>query len=629
MGSDLSTSCILSDEPHLPNETPIIKSPLAPTLPKGELMTVFPDFPTVYTIYDLLEQTRERMPDYPFYGKRMFRNGRWLDQFEFVSRNEFCRTRDIVGSYMKRNIINDNNHIGILSYNRMEWVYVQHACYAYGFIPVPIYDTFGWENMNYIINHASLTHIFIISTKIKDLLSHIEESCCLTDLIVIDAEESPFDPSLYPDSKVRFHRFSECLSERTILPHTPPTTESTAFIMYTSGTTGNPKGCVLKQGAFISAAAGIETHVYPFSPKDSMLSYLPLAHVLEQTLNMVGIKIFAKMAFYSGNTSRLIEEFSIFKPTIVTGVARVFERITAAIKTKIEAKPLVTRALFNGIISFKSFLLKQMSIKNVPGLDKVFDPVRKALGGNCQLLVCGGSALPPETQHWLRIVLNSYFENGYGLTETTAGSIVQRYVDYTDGNCGNILACTEGKLRDVEELGYYASNMQGELLLRGPTIFKGYYKDPQATADAVDSEGWLSTGDVFELTKDKRMKMIARKKEIIKLSQGEYVSLQKLSSVYSQSKYVKQIYVHAGLHSRFLVAVVVPDNATVPKATIIESLNETAKQQSLLGFERIRDIILTNEEFTTENGMMTPSQKQCRKKIEDKFKAQIESITNI
>jgi len=627
MGSD--SSCVISEESNAADESPIIMSPSIGKYSSERFITRFPDIPHCSTLFELFEYTKSIAPNNDLYGKRVYSNGKWQDSYSFVNRVQFSEMRDSIGSFLVSSVKSNNNHIGILSYNRIEWVVAQHACFAFGFVPVPIYDTFGWDNIKFIVEHAQITHIFIISTKVKQMLTALKEIEFEVVLIVIDSEETRLvDIGIDNDSKnVKLLPYNEVLRFADRYPYRPPTPDTPASIMYTSGTTGSPKGCILTHGNFISAAASYIDILGPIQSTDSLLSYLPLAHILESILHVVAIKVLGRVGFYSGSVTRLVEEIRVFKPTVFVGVTRVYERIMEGIKAQIQNKSWFIQYLFSAAFSSKSFLTNNFRIQKCFGLDLVFSSIKEALGGNVRLMIAGGSALHPDIQHWLRIACNVSFVQGYGLTESCAAALVQRPSDIKNDNVGVIAASCEAKLRDVPEYGYYARDNIGELLLRGPGIFKGYIYQEQETQNSFVS-GWFITGDIFQLTPSGQMKVISRRKDLVKLAQGEYIAIQKLSDIYTKSKYVSQIYIHAGMHSRFLAAIVVLKEGidNVNESTVIQSLDELAQQRGLNGFEKIKAVHLTRDQFSPENGLLTPSLKLCRYKVQQKYQTIIAEL---
>ena len=298
----------------------------------------------------------------------------------------------------------------------------------------------------------------------------------------------------------------------------------------------------------------------------------------------------------------------------------------------IAKKPFLTRMAFKSAFAVKSFLIRHFRIQKVPILDSVFNAINsQAVGGDMKMFICGGSALSVDIQHFLRISLNVYFLQGYGLTETAAGVTVQSCTDTLDGNVGVLLHCVQAKIKDLPDMGYYSKNFEGELFIRGATLFHGYYKDDEKTKEVFDEDGWFRTGDIFRLNSTGQFQVIGRAKELVKLSQGEYISLAKLQKAYIDVKYVNQIYVHAAMTSRFLVAIVVLDTHQpgYDKVTVdqmLQLLEDKAIELQFNGYERICNCFLTTEEFTPQNGLMTPSLKLVLYKIERRYEKEIKKL---
>ena len=206
--------------------------------------------------------------------------------------------------------------------------------------------------------------------------------------------------------------------------------------------------------------------------------------------------------------------------------------------------------------------------------------------------------------------------------------MVQSWTDVKDGNCGAFMPWAEGKLRSVDN--FLASEMKGELYIRGPSVFAGYYKDEASTREVLDSEGFFKTGDVFQLTSEGQFVMISRCKDFVNLSQGEYVSLQKLHDIYDKCALLQSIYIHAGLQSRFLVAIVVLRDdaaaANVTEEAVLMELDRIAQQNNLCGFERIKRAFIAPRPFSMEDGTMTPSMKLSARNIEIMYEKELREM---
>lgn len=634
MGADAS-STYPTEPPTKPDESGSFRAPDFANVCEPLRQGKYPGLDDVNTMFDLFEWGYKLKPDLPLYGKRVYENGKWQNRFVWINRREFREMRDRVGAFLVKQGCKEGDHIGIMSYNRIEWVVTQHACYAYGFIPIPVYDTYGLESMKYIIDHAQLKYMFVVSSKFEKLSKL--NSDVITDIIIFDAEEKPYDEESFKPlvdnlEHAKIHLWKDLLATTETYPYNPPTYDTPATINYTSGTTGNPKGCILTHGNFLATASSFYTFVYPFSEKDSLLSFLPLAHSYEGTLHYVCMRSFTPIAFYSGSPNRIIEEVGILKPTIICSVPRIYERVMDGMSKKLAKQPFYKRALFHTAFSIKSFFSEKFHIQHIPGLDLVFKPLNAALGGNMKLVISGGAPLSQQIQNFIRVGCNVSFVQGYGLTETTSGTLVQCGTDTLNGNVGVPIYCVECKFRDIPDMGYMSKDYQGELLTRGKSVFKGYYHDEEKTREIFEEDGWIKTGDIFELTPTGQFKVIGRVKELVKLPQGEYISLGKLTAAYSAVKYVNQIYVYAGLQSRFLVAIVVldptqPGYDKVTKEDMIKLLDEKADQMHFNGYEKVKNVYLTTEAFTTENGLLAPNLKLVNIKIEKRYQKELQELT--
>lgn len=243
-------------------------------------------------------------------------------------------------------------------------------------------------------------------------------------------------------------------------------------------------------------------------------------------------------------------------PTIICGVTRVFERICNGIQKKLSEQPFFVRALFSSAYNTKYFLTHYLRIRHVPVFDRISDSICEALGGCVRLFVCGGAALPEEIQPFLRVCCRASFLQGYGLTESTSSACAQTSKDVLDGNCSALLPWAEVKLRSVDQCE--ASKMSGELLVRGSSILAVITKMKKQQKRFL-----------LKLNKTGQLAMVGRRKEFVKLSQGEYISLQELYDFYETADHIKQIYIHAGLTGRFLAAIVVPGDKSVGRENVL------------------------------------------------------------
>ena len=384
--------------------------------------------------------------------------------------------------------------------------------------------------------------------------------------------------------------------------------------------------------SLIFVVAGANTIVEPYlGPGDSLLTYLPLAHILEFVFENACLYWGGTMGY--GNPKTLADssvrnckgDIAEFKPTVLIGVPAVWESVKKGIVAKVNGGSPVVKNMFWGAMKLKGALLSY----GLPGtgiLDAVvFKKVAAATGGRLRICLNAGGPVSRDTQRFISMAVTPMI-NGYGLTETCAMGAVMDPMKWTDDALGDIPGSIEIKLVDYPEAGYFVTNKpnpQGEIWIRGTPVTEGYYNDPKETAEAITKDGWFMTGDIGEWDKNGHLKMVDRKKNLVKTLNGEYIALEKLESVYRSTTVVANICVYADPQQAKPVAIIVPAEPALKKlaekigvqgngiedlvhnkkiqAAVLKELQATGRAGGLAGIEILEGAVLADEEWTPQN----------------------------
>lgn len=556
--------------------------------------------------------------------------------------------------------------LGIYMKNSVEWILAEQAIYCLGGATVPFYDTLGPDTVRFVLEHTGLSCV-VCSRKELEHLCEAKASGTTPkfhSVILIDGV-TPEASSLASKVNLKVVSFAkiEMLGSQ-IIPteghrHTPPDPSDVATFCYTSGTTGNPKGALITHDNIMSTVGGLEE--YQIFPTDRHISYLPLPHIYERVVVSQMIANGASIAFFRGDPMLLIEDIVACRPTVIPLVPRVANKIHDKIVVGMAAKGGITEKMFKAALAAKTVGLQEGKLTH--GLwDRIlFSKIKKALGLDCvRLMISGSAPLSPTVMTFFRCLLGVPVVEGYGQTEGSAAATVGHPDDMTGvGHVGGPVKSVEIVLVDVPEMGYLSTDTshngepcqgRGEICVRGPPVFKGYYKDADKTKEAIDDEAWLHSGDVGLWTMEGQMKIIDRKKNIFKLAQGEYVSAEKIENVINQSIFVGQSFVYGDSLQSYLVAIVVPDeepvrawaatsnfaNATAPfselcksdqlKDKILSEVRRTSEQNGLHGFETVRAVFLEPNIFNVANDLVTPTFKLKRLQLKNYYLKQIEDM---
>jgi len=421
---------------------------------------------------------------------------------------------------------------------------------------------------------------------------------------------------------------------------TEPKPDDCPMFSYTSGTTGDPKGVKMTHLMQVSAVASCNvTNKFnspgAMGPEDTYISYLPSAHSFEALLFTNAIVYGTKVGYYGGDVLKLIkEDMPLLKPTIFPSVPRVYNKIFGMIKTK-----------FGELTGCKAWLAKKAVTTKLANIestgnfchgcyDKIlFKKVKNILGGNVRMMLTGSAPISAEVMNFIEICFSCNMYEGYGMTETMAGSVMTKYGDPRSGHVGGPAPNVKIRLRDIPEMEYTHQNNppKGEVCFWGPSIMKGYYKNPEKTAEAFDGE-WLLSGDVAQINPNGSITIVDRAKNIFKLSQGEYIAPEKLENQYIKSDFVAQIWIHGdSLHDWIVVFIVIdPDkvkpwakersilyndalmDSTELKKEVMKSLASIAADNKFNSLERPKQIKLIKDMWTIESDMLTPTMKTKR-----------------
>ncbi|VDK42393.1 unnamed protein product [Anisakis simplex] len=544
--------------------------------------------------------------------------------------------------------------IAVYSKNRPEWIISELAAYSYSNIIVSLYDTLGAEARTFIVSETGVQFIICdVEQKAKLLVDEASKIPSLKHIIVIE----PFSEELKVQAEaagISLHRFSEVEKLGETMPEKPnfepPKPEDISTVCYTSGTTGTPKGVILTHANVIAGTTCLNIVAnLKITTEDVLISYLPLAHMYERMVECACFQVGARVGYFSGEISGLMDDIQILKPTAIPLVPRVLNRIYDKVMSGVN-KSVFTRLLFAVAMACKKNELRRGILRQDSFFDQIaFKKIRDKLGGRVRLMAIGSAPVAPDVLMFARAAFGCIVIEGYGQTECVAACTASIEADCDATHVGLQIPCNAVKLVDVPDLNYYAKDQVGEVCVRGNNVFNGYYKNEEATEETLDENGWLHSGDIGRWTANGTLQIIDRKKHILKLQQGEYIAPDKIENAYAHSPYVSQSFVYGDSLKCSLVGIIVPDeeeliklassrpelneatfeqmclNETVKKL-IFDDLIEVGKKQGLFSFEQVKDIFVTSDRFTMENDLLTPTLKNRRPNLKKHFDEQIQRM---
>ncbi|KAH0481601.1 MAG: hypothetical protein KVP17_001656 [Porospora cf. gigantea B] len=615
------------------------------------------------SIWNAFEKVVQRQPNRPYLGSRVEPSGELGDAFVWTTYRQVYEQAIVLGSFLRRVCdmqsfpmeeyphARETRVCGLYMRNCPEWIVTAHACNAFDIAVVPIYDSLNAASIQHIVHQTNMTTIVTTSENLPNLrgLSQLKH-------VILAGTYHGTAPA-----GVEVIRFSEVLekSDSALLPSPAVDAGQPCTFCYTSGTTNMPKGVILTHRNLMASALGclegpFSANASPhngFTPDDVHFSFLPLAHVFERLVCEAMTIMGAQIGFFSGSIPALVDDAKLLQPTLFSTVPRVLCGIDAKILDGVLAKNSVVQAVFNMALQSKVNRLRasRVSFKHFFWDNIVFGSIKGLLGDRLRLLISGGSPLPPATHERVEALFGVPIIEGFGMSETFGPAMVSHCLDGVHGHIGGPAIGVQFKLVSVPDMEYHETDdpPRGELCLRGDSVSPGYFC--LSTEKTMDADGWLHTGDIAELGPGNSVRIIDRKKNIFKLSQGEYVSPEKLETVYSKAHIIDQIFVYGQPSKNYPVAVAVP-NATSAEAWshsangvvgadlksicvdpaftrfVLKQMELLHQKSDLKGYERIRNVHMTTQAFSLEDNLVTPTMKLVRHRIARRYADEINAL---
>ncbi|KAJ2124716.1 medium-chain fatty acid-CoA ligase faa2 [Coemansia sp. RSA 720] len=544
------------------------------------------------------------------------------------------------------------DRVGIMLGNSIEWVLTEYATYYQRFISVPIYTSLGLDVLEQIIREAEIKTIVCNSQHARVLLGISNRIPSVESLVVVDSQQPIPQPASVNVRVQSLASLEDAGALHMMDPEKLPVPEDVATIVYTSGTSGTPKGVVVTHANFLATIAAHLTlrdsgDMYRYSASDCSIGFLPLAHCLGRMVVHLVAACGGRTAFPRGDPAKLVEDLKELQPTVFVGVPRLFNRIQEKVLSTVKLKGGLPSALFQYAYNTKKSNLGRGQLGHWLWDRVIFKPLRDKFGGRLNLIVSGSAPISPETLEFLRCCFSCNVVEGYGLSETIGPATVTLVDDIEPGNVGTPLPCTMVKLRSVPDLGYNVTDMprpRGEILIKGANVANEYYRQPENTSASFTQDGWLCTGDIGMLDSRGRFHIIDRKNNLFKLAQGEYITPERIENTLMNHFIVNQAFVYGDPLQSCLVAIIVPDEALFPmflqskgvisshsntsledlcrneqaRKTTIAELALWGKAHDLRGFEVPKNIRLLSTPFETLD-MLTPTLKLKRRVAKKHF----------
>ncbi|KAF7373891.1 Long-chain-fatty-acid-CoA ligase [Mycena sanguinolenta] len=628
-------------------------------------------------------------------GKEIKEKKKWkyfeLSEYKWMNYVEVKEAVGEIGRALVDLGVGTEDVVNIYAATSLNWQLIAHACASISTRIATAYDTLGPAGLTHSLNEPSCAAVFTNATLLHTVLAVLPDTPTVK-FILFDGDLSASLRTKLTDARPGVQVFSIAeLRERAQklnegvqgalrvkeveaeVERRRPTKETVSCIMYTSGSTGAPKGVVITHANLVASVAAVRVLLgHHLTPEDAYLAYLPLAHILEFIVEL--IMLFVGMPTGFGGVKTLTDasvrncegDIKAFRPSIMVGVPAVWETIRKGIIAQAAKGGKLRESVFKGAVEAKK--------RGTPVLGKLADSVilssvRAATGGRLRIAMSGGAAISRETQEFLSVALVMLLQ-GYGMTESCGMCAIMPPECFRYDTVGLLVPSIEAKLRDVPEAGYFscgrngATEERGEVCIRGPSVISGYFKRPDLNEDPTifAGDGWMRTGDVGRWNADGTLTLIDRIKNLVKLAGGEYIALEQLESTYKACNYVANICVHATAEAKAPIAIIIPHEGNLRAALkggagsssssnddqgtkmgpidptksladlckdprvvslVLKECNAVGKKNGFKGMETLSAVVLTPDEWTPESGLVTAAQKIQRGPIAKKFDKEI------
>ena len=600
--------------------------------------------------YRVIERVEKREVEDPASGKTKVFNYYHCTPYKTISYEEMWGKMLAFGRGLNALLgLTAGATVSIYEETRWEWMVSIYGIWTQKMVASTVYANLGNDALFYALCETRSDAIVCNGKSVGMLTSMLAKAGLNPAVIALD--DIPANTSTHGLRVVAWTDVVKKGEEvgEAVPVYTKTESDDVCLIMYTSGTTGNPKGVIHTHGSITAGCEALHHRILdlykPGEKGEIYCAYLPLAHILEFAVVNIFFDRGTMVGF--GTPRTLTDNFAIphgdlkeFKPKVILSVPRIFDTIRKAVEARLPAPGSFKRDIFDK--AYESRRTALLEGKDTPYWnDKVFSGPRAVLGGGVYGMLSGGGPLSASTQEFINVVCGGpLILQGWGLTETVCCGATQRLGDMEPNCVGQLIKTCELRLRDIEEYKHTDQpEPRGEICLRGPFMFKGYYKQPELTKEAFDEDGWFCTGDVGSITKEGKVRIVGRVKALAKNCLGEYIALETLEAIYAQNDLctVNGVCVIVHPDKTYICALVLTDpqralafakehhiNGNFEKLLQTPAFHKaaaaalalTAKAAGRQNFEMVKNVRVLADEWTPENGLLTPTLKLRRSKVE-------------
>ncbi|XP_075555772.1 fatty acid CoA ligase Acsl3-like [Dermacentor variabilis] len=611
----------------------------------------------------VLGRRDETQPDGKVFKKLVLGEYEWLT-YEEVDRKVDQTARGLLSIGAR-----PRQFVAILAETRAEWMLTAQACFRTNIPLVTLYATLSNDDIVSAVNVTEVTHLVTSSDLLTRVVSVVAKMPSLTHIVCMESPNAkPPAPFAKGPQVIPFSSLEEKGADRE-LEECSPSPDDVAIVMFTSGSSGMPKGVMVSHRNLVSALNGFAVMCDQFgayTSDDAYLAYLPLAHMLELVTETLLFGAGARIGYSSpltitDNSTAVAKgcrgDVTLLQPTLMVCVPLIVDRLRKGVNEVAASKGPVFKALFDYAVQYKNFWLDLGF--DTPLLNQlVFKHVRLLLGPNLKVLACGSAPLSSYTRRFVRACMGCRVIEGYGITETSGGGSFMNADDASADRVGAPLPGCYIKLVDWDEGNYRTTdkpNPRGEIVVGGPCVAKGYFKNDELTKEFFTEEGgirWFYSGDIGEIFPDGTLKIVDRKKDLVKLQFGEYISLGRVESVLKTCPLVDNMCVYGNSLRTYLVALVAPNYKHLQRiarelgrgddlsdASLRELCEDKevakAAEEEILAYARSSDLMKTEvparvklcaEEWTPDSGLVTATYKIRRKPLQTFYQRDIDAM---